>query len=241
MTSGMRTVVVIGCSRGIGLGVLKYLAQSGTCRALVGVARKQSDVDHLKATFTGNTKVLILCGDVTDAKSMVHVAAEVDRAGLVPELLLCNAGVLTTPRPFTQVPTADMLSSYEVNVMGPWNAMSAFLPLMRHVVGAVMVNVSSGWGLWGEAGQSTYCATKHALEGLVKCAALEVAADEVSIVTVRPGVVFTDMLAVAVGGKELAREKGVPVEVFAPQFCAKIMAITKEQSGTHIDCGYKVQ
>jgi len=234
-----RNVVVLGCSRGIGLGVVEHLAASDRAASVIGVVRKESDLNSLKAKFNSHAKVHFLLGDVTSMSSMLSVSSEVMKLGIVTDLLLCNAGVLTPPKPFNEISTLDMQLSFDINVLGPHNAMTAFLPLMRKIEGAVMVNVSSGWGLWGETGQGSYCATKHALEGLVKCAALDVAEDPLCIVTVRPGVVFTDMLAVAVGGKELAQEKGVPVAKFAGQFCDKIMAITKANSGTHIDCGYK--
>lgn len=235
-----RTVVVVGCSRGIGLGLLNHFSTLESCSAVVGVVRKDSDRVRLTSEFLANTKVQILCGDVTDLKSMEGVSDAVRRSGLVPDLLICNAGVLTFPKPFNDIPTEDMVSSFEVNVLGPFHTMQAFLPLMRAVPGAVMVNVSSGWGLRGEAGESTYCMSKHALEGLVKCAALDVAADPLSIVTVRPGMVFTEMLAAAChGDAELAKQKGLPVERLAPHFCEMVMAITKADSGTHIDCGYR--
>ena len=236
-----RNVVILGCSRGIGLGVLEYLASDQICANLVGVVRKDADVSNLRSRFQSNSKVRIICGDVTDLAAMKHVAKQVEELGIVPDLLLINAGVLTEPKPFDEISRADMQHSFEVNVLGPQFAMAAFLPLMRKVDGAVMVNVSSGWGLWGEAGQASYCATKHALEGLVKCAALDVADDPLAIVTVRPGVVNTGMLAVALGSKEAAEQRGVSVSTFAGQFCRKIFAITKANSGTHIDCGYKGQ
>ena len=234
-----RRVVVLGCSRGIGLGVIEHLASSEKCETLVGVVRKEVDVASLRSKFANNPKVHILQADVSSLESMMKVADDVQKLGVVPDLLLCNAGVLTEPRSFDKVTPSDMQLSFEVNVLGPHFAMTAFLPIMRNVDGAVMVNVSSGWGLWGEAGQASYCATKHALEGLVKCAAMDVEKDAVAIVTVRPGVVNTDMLAVAMSSKEAAQNRGVPVSQFAGQFCDKIMAIDKTQSGTHVDCGYK--
>ena len=239
MIKSGRNVVLLGCSRGIGLGVLKHLSEESDCKSLIGVVRSQADVERIQMLFPQNGKVKILRGDVTDPASMSEVATTVTRLGVIPDLLICNAGVLTSPKSFTEVTASDMRTSFEVNVLGPLNAMKAFLPLMKDVDGAVMVNVSSGWGLWGETGQTTYVASKHALEGLMKCAAKEVASDKVSIVTVRPGVVFTEMLGVALGAMETAKEIGVPVDKFAPHFCKQIMSITKADSGNHIDCGYK--
>ena len=239
MTFQKRTVIVVGCSRGIGLGVFEHFAGSDSCKALVGVVRKEADAAKLSAKHAGSGKVRVMVGDVTDEKSMAKVADEVRMAGLVPDLLISNAGILTVPKPFSEISPEDMQLSFNVNVMGTFHTMTAFLPLMRKVEGAVMVNVSSGWGLCGEAGEASYCTAKHALEGLTKCAALDVAGDPLSIVTVRPGVVMTDMLAVACGSEEAARQRGVPVWKFAGQFCEKVSAITKEHSGTHIDCGYK--
>ena len=234
-----RTVVIIGCSRGIGLGILEYFAGSESCKHLVGVARKSKDIDALRTQFAGNPKVHILQADVTDGESIERMAGEVSALGLVPDLLVYNSGILTEPRPFDRIQVDDLRESMEVNVIGAMRAMQAFLPLMRNIEGAVMVNVSSGWGLWGSKGQSTYCASKHALEGLMKCVAEDVKEDSVSVVTVRPGVVYTDMLVTAMGSKELAETNGVAVEKFASHFCNKILTLTKAESGTHIDCGYK--
>lgn len=234
-----RSVVVVGCSRGIGLGVMRHLADNPVCAALVGVVRKSEDEQRLKELFLGFPNVLIVRGDVTDKVSMDNVARVVTSAGIVPDLLLCNAGVLTEPVGVLDIQDSDMRLSFDVNVLGPLHTMTAFLPLMRNVEGAVIVNVSSGWGLRGAVGQSTYCASKHALEGLMKCVADETAADPVSVVTVRPGMVFTEMLAVAEGSVERARENGVPVDLFVPQFCEKIFSIGKDSSGTHVDCGLR--
>lgn len=233
-----RTVVLVGCSRGVGLAILEHLAESPKSKAVVGMARKSEDVLLLQRKFQSNPRILILTGDVTDADAMKQVASEVERAGLSPDLLICNAGILTNPKPFDEIPLDDLVNTLSVNVVGPFNTMRAFLPLMRNIPGAVMVNVSSGWGLFGAAGEATYCASKHALEGLVKCAAQDVELDAVSIVTVRPGVVCTDLLATACGGPAEARRRGLPLERFAQPFCDKIMAITKAQSGQHVDCAY---
>jgi 3alpha(or 20beta)-hydroxysteroid dehydrogenase len=239
MVENQRVIVLLGCSRGIGRAVLDFFAGSHSCKALVGIARNSVDVAKLEAAFSNNRKVHFLQGDVTDAALMHRVAGKVGELGLVPDLLICNAGVLTTPRPFYEVSAKEMWESFNVNVIGCLNSMTAFLPLMRKVEGAVIVNVSSGWGLFGGQGQTTYVAAKHGLEGLMKCAAMEVAADEVAIVTVRPGIVVTDMLATAMGGMDTAVRMGVAVEQFAPHFCEKLLRITKADSGSHIDCGYK--
>jgi NAD(P)-dependent dehydrogenase (short-subunit alcohol dehydrogenase family) len=234
-----RTVVITGCSRGIGFGILNHLAQSHTCKFVIGIARNEKDVEELGLKFKDNPKVSIMRGDVADERAMFAVAAQVRASGHTPDLLICNAGILTEPRSFDQIPVGDLERTLQVNLIGCFNTMRAFLPQMRNIEGAVMANVSSGWGLFGSAGEATYCASKHALEGLVKCAAEDVAIDPISIVTVRPGVVCTDLLATACGGKDKAKVRGIPVERFAEPFCDKVMAITKQHSGTHVDCSYK--
>ncbi len=220
---------------------MEHLAKSSACRTVVGVVRKESDAVALRAKLVSpsSSKIHILLGDVTSLASLETVAAEVEKLGIVPDLLLVNAGVLTEPQPFYMIPQQDMQYSFEVNVLGAHNAMTAFLRRMRHVEGAVMVNMSSAMGLRGYLGQGSYCASKHALEGLVKCAAMEVESDPLAIVTVRPGMVATDMLVTSRGSAEAAEAAGTPLELFVPQFCDKIMAITKAQSGTHIDCSFK--
>ena len=238
MQKSGRTVVVIGCSRGIGLGILVHLANSPSCKTLVGVARNPDDIVRLRSQFADNPKVHIFRADMTSAEQLSQLVKEIVLEGIAPDLLICNAGILTEPRSIDMIPVQDMMKSLEVNVVGPFNTMQAFLPIMRDVRGAVIANVSSEWGKFGSAGQATYCASKHGLEGLVKCAAADVANDKVSIVTVGPGMVVTDMLATAFGGKENAERLGVPVDKFAGPFCEKVMAITKADSGKHVICSY---
>jgi 3-oxoacyl-[acyl-carrier protein] reductase len=218
---------------------MEYLAKSNGCEHLVGVARKSTDIDVLKRKFENDSKVTILQADVTDSDALFRVAEDVQGMGLVPDLLIYNAGILTEPRPFDKIPVEFLRDSMEVNVIGALTAMQAFLPMMRRVDGAVLVNVSSGWGLYGAAGQAAYCASKHGLEGLVKCIAEDVAADPLSVVTVRPGIVCTDLLATAMGSKQLAQSRGVPLEKFSGPFCEKLMSLTKADSGTHVDCSYR--
>ena len=232
-----KTIVVVGASRGIGLGVMKYLSEYADCHTFVGVVRKSEDASNLSRMFADNKKVYIYQGDVVDQASMHNVAARMSDSNIVPDIVLCNAGVLTEPVSLEKVSDEDMSFSFQVNVLGPLHVMKAFSPSMRTRPGAVIVNVSSGWGLRGDVGQSTYCATKHALEGLMKCAAMEAENDPVSIVTVRPGMVVTDMLAKAVGSATLAAEQGVKVADFVPQFCHRLFRINKSHSGTHLDCG----
>jgi NAD(P)-dependent dehydrogenase (short-subunit alcohol dehydrogenase family) len=232
-----RVVVVVGCSRGIGFGIVEYLSTSSACSFLVGVVRRPADLQMLTDRYGTNPNVMILQGDVTSAASMENVVEEIKNKGLIPDLLVCNAGILTPPKPFDKIPIQDFRQSIEVNLMGPFYTMRAFLPLMRNVKNAVIVNVSSGWGLFGSAEEASYCASKHGLEGLMKCAAEDVSKDAVSIVTVRPGIVHTDMLEVAMG--PAAKNRGIPVDKFAGPFCEKIFKLTKEHSGTHIDCSYE--
>ncbi len=228
--------MIIGCSRGIGRGILGYFASCSSCKTVVGVARSPDDVVNLKNEFAVNPKVRILRADMTSPDQLADSVKGIILEGIVPDLLICNAGILTEPKPIDKIPVHDMLKSLEVNTVGPFNTIQAFLPVMRHVRGAVIVNVSSEWGRSGSAKQAAYCASKHGLEGLVKCAAQDVEDDEVSIVTVSPGMVITDMLATAFGGRDNAERLGVPVDNFAGQFCEKVMAITKADNGKHINC-----
>jgi NAD(P)-dependent dehydrogenase (short-subunit alcohol dehydrogenase family) len=234
-----RKVVIVGCSRGIGAGIMDWFVSSEEATVVVGIGRKSDGFDALKVKYQNDSRVSFFDADVVKPDDMNAVASALKDCGIIPDLVIANAGVFSPRKPAWEIPVSDLQHAFDVNVVGCHNTMAAFIPLMRDVDGAVLVNVSSGWGLWGEAGCSSYVMSKHALEGLMKCAALDVKDDKLCIVTVRPGMVATDMLATVFNSKQVAAEKGVPVAKFAGQFCEKILKITKADSGTHIDCGYK--
>jgi 3alpha(or 20beta)-hydroxysteroid dehydrogenase len=81
-----------------------------------------------------------------------------------------------------------------INQRGPFQGIRAVVPAMRKAGGGSIINISSGAGLRGVRNMLAYAATKWALRGMTKCAALELAADRVRVNSIHPGIIETPML-----------------------------------------------
>ncbi len=123
----------------------------------------------------------------------------------------------------------------DLNLVGVYLCMRAEIPLMQAGGGGVIVNTSSGAGLMGFAGLSAYVASKHAVIGLTKTAALEYARAGIRINAVCPGTVRTPMLEGFVGGDEAALQamgKMMPIGrlATAEEIAQAVVWLCSEQS-----------
>ena len=235
-----KTFVVTGAGRGIGRAVLEEAARSKECGCVVGICRPNSpQLAELRSMFKDNAKVHLFEADVGDFAMMENVVKELERRKIVPDLVLANAGTLTPRKPIWEASSEELERAFKVDVMGTFNTMKAFIPMMREKEGAVIANVSGDWGLCDNYGCGTFCMAKFAIEGLVKAAACDVERDKLSIVTVSQGSVVTDLLIEAMGGESEANKVGTSIEDFTPQFFNKLWSVSKSQSGQHMDFGVK--
>jgi NAD(P)-dependent dehydrogenase (short-subunit alcohol dehydrogenase family) len=186
-----KKALVTGASRGIGRATAVRLAVEGAAVAC-GV-RKEEDGAALVAEITaaGGTAVAVLL-DVTDAAS---VATGVERAAR-PErrldIVVNNAG-FSSPTPLAGDERSDRAfeKAFEVNVTGSWRVLRAALPFLAD--GARIVNLSSVLGRFGAPGQSGYCGAKHAVIGMTRSLALELAPRRITVNAICPGWVDTEM------------------------------------------------
>jgi NAD(P)-dependent dehydrogenase (short-subunit alcohol dehydrogenase family) len=125
-----------------------------------------------------------------------------------------NAGTEGTPGPVTQQSQESYAATFDTNVLGTLLSMKHELRVMLPQHHGSIINVSSILGTVGAAGASVYAASKHAVEGLTKSAALEVAGSGVRINLVAPGPIDTGMLTRFAGTDEVkaALAAGVPLK-----------------------------
>ena len=105
-----------------------------------------------------------------------------------------NAGTEGAPGPVTEQTAESFAATFDTNVLGTLLSMKHELRIMLPQRSASIVNVSSAYGSIGAAGASVYVASKHAVEGMTKSAALEVAGTGVRVNVVAPGTTDTGML-----------------------------------------------
>lgn len=184
-------VVVTGASRGLGQALVKGLAAAGW--TVAGCSRDAARLAALGAELGPPhdfQAVDVRSGDVAGW------AARLVEAGGPPDYLVNNAGVINRPAPLWRVPPEEFSEVVDVNLVGVYNVLRAFLPAMVERRRGVVVNISSGWGRTTSPEVAPYCATKFAVEGMTRALAQELPAG-MAAVALNPGIIDTDMLRTA--------------------------------------------
>lgn len=133
--------------------------------------------------------------DVTDTRQVADAHQEmVDRLGGIDAAIL-NAGVAGTFAPFGDIMPKDYARVMAVNVTGVLNGLNDLMPRMRVAGRGTVLIIASSGGTRGARGMAPYIASKHAVLGLMKCAALEGAAEGVRVLALAPGPVDSDMMS----------------------------------------------
>jgi NAD(P)-dependent dehydrogenase (short-subunit alcohol dehydrogenase family) len=183
-----KTALVTGAGRGIGRAVALALAAAGA--ELVLVSRTPSQLDEVAHEIvSGGGKARALSFDVTRSDAVRDAFAGL--GGL--DVLVNNAGI-NRPQPFLEVdePTLDLLLG--LNVRAAFIVAQAAARLMAAQGGGAIINMSSQMGHVGsELNRTVYVMTKHAVEGLTKAMAVELAPKGVRVVSIAPTFITTPL------------------------------------------------
>jgi NAD(P)-dependent dehydrogenase (short-subunit alcohol dehydrogenase family) len=185
-----RVAMVTGGGRGIGRAVALALGRRG---AAVGVAaRTRTQVEAVVAEIAAAAPALALALDVADPAA-VEAAAAQTREALGPVDILVNATGIAESAPFARTDLGLWQRHLAVNATGPYLVTRACLPAMLERGWGRVVNVASVAGLEGAPYVAAYTASKHALVGLTRALAAEVAGRGVTANAVCPGFAATDL------------------------------------------------
>ena len=180
--------VVTGGARGIGREIAARLTDAGAVVTLLG--RDRAALDEVVAKGTARFSAV---ADVTDQAAVNTAIAQVAARQPI-DILVANAGTAESA-PFARSDAALFARMIDVNFMGVVHSIQAALPSMRERPSGRIVAISSTAGLKGYAYVSAYAAAKHAVIGLVRSLALELAATRVTVNAVCPGFTDTDLVA----------------------------------------------
>lgn len=223
-----KVAIVTGAAGGIGAAAAALLANEGARVLLVDL-----DAQALQRVASGIAgEVAWHAADVSEPKQVEdYVAAAVERFGGL-DIALLNAGIEGAVAAIPDYDIAMFDRVMAVNVRGVWLGIKYAQPAMRQRGGGSIVITSSVAGLRGVEGLSAYVASKHAVVGIMRSAAIEGAAQNIRVNTVNPAPIETRMMrAIETGfvpGKpdaaKGAMEKGIPMRRYGtPQEVANLM------------------
>ena len=206
-----KNVFITGSTRGIGLAMAHKFASLGSNIVLNG--RREIDEVLVSEFSDYGVQVASISGDVsdsTDAKRMVEEAIE--KLGSV-DILVNNAGI-TKDKLMLKLTEEDFEQVLKVNLVGAFNMTQAVLKPMSKARQGAVINVSSVVGLIGNVGQANYAASKAGLIGFTKSVAREVAAHNVRVNAIAPGMIESDMTDVLSDKVKEATLAQIPMKRF---------------------------
>ena len=193
--------LVTGAGRGIGATIARYLAEAGAEVVLLSRTLSELQTVAQQITEAGGRASIRQC-DVVDAKALRAIIDELPRL----EILVNNAGT-NIPEPMIEVSDEHLDHLLNLNIRSCFIAAQAAVKKMlqdpeRVKKGGSVIHISSQMGHIGSPNRTVYCTTKHAIEGLTKAMAIELAEQNIRVNSVAPTFVDTPLVRQVVNTDE---------------------------------------
>ena len=232
MSVSQKVAIVTGSSSGIGLETSVSLAQNGF---LTYATMRNLDKSSIIKTAADNESlpIKVVQLNVADNRMINNaIQAIVSEAGRI-DILVNNAGYGLVGA-FEDLSIDDEIKNqYETNVFGLMRVTQAVLPIMRRQKSGIIVNVSSGAGLFGYPGGSAYVSTKFAVEGVSESMAYELEPFGIKVVLIEPGFIKTNFANAMVLAKK-AQDPNSPYSEMMQRIQANSNEMAKNASSVDV-------
>ncbi len=206
-----KVALVTGASRGIGRAIALRLAEEGA-KVAINYAGNVKAAEEVKAAIEEKGgSALLVQADVSDSGAAEAMVKTVVEAFGTVDILVNNAGI-TRDALFARMKEEDFDAVINTNLKGVFHCTKAVTKLMMKQRSGRIVNMASVVGLTGNAGQANYSAAKAGVIGFTKSVAKELASRGITVNSVAPGFIATDMTAVLGDKVKEAMEAGIPLK-----------------------------
>jgi 3-oxoacyl-[acyl-carrier protein] reductase len=228
-----KVALVTGASRGIGAAIAEQLGKAGA--VVIGTATTESGAEKISARFAeqgirGAGKVL----NVTDAGSVAELLKNVGDEFGAPSILINNAGV-TKDNLLMRMSDEEWFDVINTNLSAIYRLSKGVLRGMMKARWGRIINISSVVGAMGNAGQSNYAATKAGVAGFARSLAAEVGSRNITVNTVAPGFIDTDMTKVLAEEHKQQLLSRIPLgRLGSPEEIASVVLFLASDAGSYI-------
>ncbi|RYF79504.1 MAG: SDR family oxidoreductase [Chitinophagaceae bacterium] len=193
-----KAIIITGAAMGLGLAAAKELASRGANLSLVDYNEKSLEEAKtgISKQFPG-VKIITVVADVSSEEAVKNYIDQTVKAFGRIDGLYNNAGIEGRQASLTEYDLGVFKKVIDINLMGVYFGMRYVIPVMQKQKYGRIVNVASVGGIRGVMNQTPYVATKHAVSGMTKNAALEFGKHGITTNAIAPGAILTPMVAEA--------------------------------------------
>lgn len=233
MSESEKVALVTGATRGIGRAIALALGQQG--HTVVGTATTAEGAERISAAFVEagiKGKGIVL--NVADAESIDQIIAAINTEFGAPQIVINNAGI-TRDNLMLRMKADEWDDVINTNLSAIFRVTKACLKGMTKARWGRIINISSVVGSMGNPGQANYAAAKAGLEGFGRALAAEIASRNITVNSIAPGFIETDMTqALPEAQRELLLKQVPAGRLGQPEDIASAVAFLASDAASYI-------